>query len=69
MVTCNCTYIYMFYILFSFFQASWLKKWKLVGNAKNIKKNKNCQQLIAAYKVFYQQTGYCTLAIGVVDMY
>lgn len=32
-------------------QVSWLKKWKLHGNAKSIKKNKNCHHLIAAYKV------------------
>ena len=28
-----------------------MKKWKLHGNAKSIKKNKNCHHLIAAYKV------------------
>ena len=32
-------------------QPSWLKKWKLNGMVKSIKKNKNCPQLIAAYKV------------------
>ena len=33
-------------------QTSWLRKWKLQGSAKSIKKNKNCHQLVAAYKVF-----------------
>ena len=32
-------------------QASWLRKWKLQGSPKSIKKNKNCQQLVTAYKV------------------
>lgn len=32
-------------------QASWLRKWKLQGSPKSIKKNKNCHQLVAAYKV------------------
>ena len=32
-------------------QPSWLKKWKLHGSMKSTKKNKNCNQLISAYKV------------------
>ena len=38
-------------IMVLLFQSSWLKKWKLTGAVKSIKKNKNCPQLIAAYKV------------------
>jgi E3 ubiquitin-protein ligase HECTD1 len=33
-------------------KASWLRKWRLQGSPKSIKKNKNCQQLVAAYKDF-----------------
>lgn len=28
----------------------WLKRWKLHGTTRNIKKNRNCKQLVAAYK-------------------
>ena len=31
--------------------SEWLRRWKLHGTPKNIKKNRNCRQLIAAYKV------------------
>ena len=31
--------------------AAFLRKWKLTGIPKSIRKNRNCSQLIAAYKV------------------
>ena len=34
----------------------WLRRWKLHGTTRNIKKNRNCKQLVAAYKVLT----YCT---------
>jgi hypothetical protein len=30
---------------------SFLRRWKLTGTSKNIRKNRNCLQLVAAYKV------------------
>ena len=31
--------------------AAFLRKWKLTGVPKSIRKNRNCSQLVAAYKV------------------
>lgn len=31
--------------------AAFLRKWKLTGIPKSIRKNRNCSQLVAAYKV------------------
>lgn len=33
--------------------AAFLRKWKLSGVPKSIRKNRNCSQLVAAYKVLY----------------
>ena len=38
----------------------WLRRWKLHGTTRNIKKNRNCKQLVAAYKV---RTHNCNLAL------
>lgn len=32
--------------------AAFLRHWKLTGTNKSIRKNRNCSQLIAAYKVY-----------------
>ena len=36
--------------------AAFLRKWKLTGVPKSIRKNRNCSQLVAAYKVWHLKT-------------
>jgi hypothetical protein len=31
--------------------SAFLRKWKLTGSTKSIRKNRNCSQLVSAYKV------------------
>lgn len=38
--------------------AAFLRKWKLTGIPKSIRKNRNCSQLVAAYKVGHLKTSW-----------
>lgn len=59
--------------------AAFLRKWKLTGVPKSIRKNRNCSQLVAAYKVgrvlhgwlagWLARTIFCSCWVEVADVW
>ncbi|XP_066473494.1 E3 ubiquitin-protein ligase HECTD1 isoform X12 [Tiliqua scincoides] len=47
--------------------SAFLRHWKLTGTNKSIRKNRNCSQLIAAYKDFYEHGSKSSLSQGAIS--